>query len=292
MKHIIDIETWERRDNYNFSATSIIHGYPLPVKWIALKHFQLQKPPSALFSCITCMLCYVLPMKWKNSVSVQIKTDRWSITIRWTSYHLSLYPARLSTQSASLTMQILNGFMPKHITSSITSPKRVTRMEPKSHYRTGRFWYYPTECHASALFHFTHLYTNGSRPSIRLSADECRQSSATRRKTGNAHRFHCKPCFCGRSAHRTTLSENRGDIERAGSINRGVSKGIKIPVGHVCMHFPTYTFTYIHKRINNQKKKTICQNADAREYDENTQTVSFKTGHPHTPALSFDRLPV
>ena len=50
---------------------------------------------------------------------------------RWTSYHLSLYPARLSTQSASLTMQILNGFMPKHITSSITSPKRVTRMEPK-----------------------------------------------------------------------------------------------------------------------------------------------------------------
>lgn len=63
MKHIIDIETWERRDNYNFFRTSIIHGYPLPVKWIALKHFQLQKPPSALFSCITCMLCYVLPMK-------------------------------------------------------------------------------------------------------------------------------------------------------------------------------------------------------------------------------------
>lgn len=59
MKHIIDIETWERRDNYNFSATSIIHGYPLPVKWIALKHFQLQKPPSALFPvlpvcCATC----------------------------------------------------------------------------------------------------------------------------------------------------------------------------------------------------------------------------------------------
>lgn len=46
--------------------------------------------------------------------------------------------------------------------------------------------------------------------------------------------------------------------------------------------------SYINaKRINNQKKKTICQNADAREYDENTQTVSFKTGHPHTPALSF-----
>ena len=142
---------------------------------------------------------------------------------------------------------------------------------------------------ATPQLYFTSLtYTQmAPRPSIRLSADKCRQSSATRRKTGNAHRFHCKPCFCGRSAHRTTLSENRGDIERAGSINRGVSKGIKIPVGHVCMHFPTYTFTYIHKRINNQKKKTICQNADAREYDENTQTVSFETGHPHTPALSF-----
>ena len=49
MKHIIDIETWERRDNYNFSATSIIHGYPLPVKWIALKHFQLQSRQALFF---------------------------------------------------------------------------------------------------------------------------------------------------------------------------------------------------------------------------------------------------
>ena len=63
MKHIIDIETWERRDNYNFFRNFHNSWISITSEWIALKHFQLQKPPSALFSCITCMLCYVLPMK-------------------------------------------------------------------------------------------------------------------------------------------------------------------------------------------------------------------------------------
>lgn len=32
MKHIVDIETWERKDNYNFSVDLRIHGLLSPVK--------------------------------------------------------------------------------------------------------------------------------------------------------------------------------------------------------------------------------------------------------------------
>lgn len=205
---------------------------------------------------------------------------------RWTSSHPSPSPARLSTPCASLTTRILSVLCRSIPHRPSYSRRRRPVWSRKVIAEQGDFDI--IQLSATPQLYFTSLTYTQMAPDHPLDyPDECRQSSATRRKTGNAHRFHCKPCFCGRSAHRTTLSENRGDIERAGSINRGVSKGIKIPVGHVCMHFPTYTFTYIHKRINNQKKKTICQNADAREYDENTQTVSFKTGHPHTPALSF-----
>lgn len=128
MKHIIDIETWERRDNYNFFRN--FHN-----SWISITSEVdcTEAFPAAKAAKRSFFLYYLYAvLRAANEVKeFRFRTDRWFITIRWTSYHLSLYPARLSTQSASLTMQILNGFMPKHITSSITSPKRVTRMEPK-----------------------------------------------------------------------------------------------------------------------------------------------------------------
>mgnify|MGYP000075589801 CR=1 FL=1 len=124
MKHIIDIETWERRDNYNFFRN--FHN-----SWISITSEVdcTEAFPAAKAAKRSFFLYYLYAvLRAANEVKEfrfrTDKTDRWSITIRWTSYHLSLYPARLSTQSASLTMQILNGFMPKHITSSITSPKR------------------------------------------------------------------------------------------------------------------------------------------------------------------------
>lgn len=55
MKHIIDIDTWERRDNYNFFRT--FHN-----SWISItsevecgEALAAAKPPDVLFSCIISM---------------------------------------------------------------------------------------------------------------------------------------------------------------------------------------------------------------------------------------------
>ena len=131
MKHIIDIETWERRDNYNFFRN--FHN-----SWISITSEVdcTEAFPAAKAAKRSFFLYYLYAvLRAANEVKeFRFRTDKNGQVVYHDQVdiiHLSLYPARLSTQSASLTMQILNGFMPKHITSSITSPKRVTRMEPK-----------------------------------------------------------------------------------------------------------------------------------------------------------------
>lgn len=288
MKHIIDIETWERRDNYNFFRN--FHN-----SWISITSEVdcTEAFPAAKAAKRSFFLYYLYAvLRAANEVKeFRFRTDKNGQVVYHDQVDIispiavpgkTFYTVRIPYH-ADFERFYAEAYHIVHNIPEEGDPYGAEKVITEQ----GDFDI--IQLSATPQLYFTSLTYTQMAPDhpLGLSADECRQSSATRRKTGNAHRFHCKPCFCGRSAHRTTLSENRGDIERAGSINRGVSKGIKIPVGHVCMHFPTYTFTYIHKRINNQKKKTICQNADAREYDENTQTVSFKTGHPHTPALSF-----
>lgn len=64
MKHIIDIETWERRDNYNFFRNFHNSWISITSEVDCTEAFPAAKSRQALFfSCITCMLCYVLPMK-------------------------------------------------------------------------------------------------------------------------------------------------------------------------------------------------------------------------------------
>ena len=285
MKHIIDIETWERRDNYNFFRN--FHN-----SWISITSEVdcTEAFPAAKAAKRSFFLYYLYAvLRAANEVKeFRFRTDKNGQVVYHDQVDIispiavpgkTFYTVRIPYH-ADFERFYAEAYHIVHNIPEEGDPYGAEKVITEQ----GDFDI--IQLSATPQLYFTSLTYTQMAPTG-LSADECRQSSATRRKTGNAHRFHCKPCFCGRSAHRTTLSENRGDIERTGSINRGISKGIKIPVGHVCMHFPTYTFTYIHKRINNQKKKTICQNADAREYDENTQTVSFKTGHPHTPALSF-----
>lgn len=288
MKHIIDIETWERRDNYNFFRN--FHN-----SWISITSEVdcTEAFPAAKAAKRSFFLYYLYAvLRAANEVKeFRFRTDKNGQVVYHDQVDIispiavpgkTFYTVRIPYH-ADFERFYAEAYHIVHNIPEEGDPYGAEKVIKEQ----GDFDI--IQLSATPQLYFTSLTYTQMAPDhpLDLSADECRQSSATRRKTGNAHRFHCKPCFCGRSAHRTTLSENRGDIERAGSINRGISKGIKIPVGHVCMHFPTYTFTYIHKRINNQKKKTICQNTDAREYDENTQTVSFKTGHPHTPALSF-----
>ena len=104
-----------------FSATSIIHGYPLPVKVDCTEAFPAAKAAKRSF-----FLYYLYAvLRAANEVKeFRFRTDKNGQVV----YHDQV---DIISPIAVLTMQILNGFMPKHITSSITSPKRVTRMEPK-----------------------------------------------------------------------------------------------------------------------------------------------------------------
>lgn len=287
MKHIIDIETWERRDNYNFFRN--FHN-----SWISITSEVdcTEAFPAAKAAKRSFFLYYLYAvLRAANEVKeFRFRTDK-------------------------------NGQVVYHDQVDIISPIAV----PGKTFYTVRIPYHADfERFYAEAYHIVHnipeegdpygaekvITEQGDFDIIQLSATpQLYFTSLTYTQMAPDHPLDYPLMNAGKvvpregrlvmpiaftvnhafvdGAHIGHLSENRGDIERAGSINRGVSKGIKIPVGHVCMHFPTYTFTYIHKRINNQKKKTICQNADAREYDENTQTVSFETGHPHTPALSF-----
>lgn len=131
MKHIIDIETWERRDNYNFFRN--FHN-----SWISITSEVdcTEAFPAAKAAKRSFFLYYLYAvLRAANEVKeFRFRTDKNGQVV----YHDQVdiispiaVPGKTFYTVPSLTMQILNGFMPKHITSSITSPKRVTRMEPK-----------------------------------------------------------------------------------------------------------------------------------------------------------------
>lgn len=132
MKHIIDIETWERRDNYNFFRN--FHN-----SWISITSEVdcTEAFPAAKAAKRSFFLYYLYAvLRAANEVKeFRFRTDKNGQVV----YHdqvdiispIAVPGKTFYTVRIPLTMQILNGFMPKHITSSITSPKRVTRMEPK-----------------------------------------------------------------------------------------------------------------------------------------------------------------
>lgn len=78
MKHLIDIDTWERKDNYLFFRD--FHN-----SWIAItsevdctEAYAEAKAKGIPFSCITCMPYSVPPTKSRSSATDGTKTDRWS----------------------------------------------------------------------------------------------------------------------------------------------------------------------------------------------------------------------
>lgn len=75
MKHIIDIKTWERKENYEFFL-----GFQNPTISITSEvecsgARTRAKPPENPSSCTTFMPCCVLSMKSKSSDSALILKD-------------------------------------------------------------------------------------------------------------------------------------------------------------------------------------------------------------------------
>ena len=77
MKHIIDIDAWERRDNYNFFRNFVSSWYSVTTE-IDCTEASAGSPgcESAPFSFIICMLWCVRPMKSMNSVTVPTRNGR------------------------------------------------------------------------------------------------------------------------------------------------------------------------------------------------------------------------
>lgn len=81
MKHLIDIDTWERKDNYLFFRD--FHN-----SWIAMtsevdctEAYAEAKAQGRSF-CITCTPFFVRRMKSRSSVTGGTSTGRWFTTIR------------------------------------------------------------------------------------------------------------------------------------------------------------------------------------------------------------------
>ena len=126
MKHIIDIETWERRDNYNFFRN--FHN-----SWISITSEVdcTEAFPAAKAAKRSFFLYYLYAvLRAANEVKeFRFRTDKNGQVV----YHdqVDIISPIAVPGKTFYTVRIPYGFMPKHITSSITSPKRVTRMEPK-----------------------------------------------------------------------------------------------------------------------------------------------------------------
>ena len=131
MKHIIDIDTWERRDNYNFFRT--FHN-----SWISItSEVECGEALAAAKASGRSFFLYYLYaiLRAANEVKeFRFRTDKNGQVVYHDQVDIispSPSPARLSTPCASLTTRILSVFMPKHTTSSIIFSKTATRMEPK-----------------------------------------------------------------------------------------------------------------------------------------------------------------
>ena len=222
MKHIIDIDTWERRDNYNFFRT--FHN-----SWISItSEVECGEALAAAKASGRSFFLYYLYaiLRAANEVKeFRFRTDKNGQVV----YHdqVDIISPIAVPGKTFYTVRIpyhedFERFYAEayHIVHHIPEDGDPYGAE-KVIAEQGDFDI--IQLSATPQLYFTSLTYTQMAPDHPLDypADECRQSSATRRKIGYAHCFHRKPCFCRRSAHRATLSKNRNDTERAGSVNRG-----------------------------------------------------------------------
>lgn len=66
MKHIIDIENWERRDNYGFFRGFVNSWYSVTTEIDCTEASVAARAAGHSFFFIICMPCCVRPMKWMN----------------------------------------------------------------------------------------------------------------------------------------------------------------------------------------------------------------------------------
>ena len=199
MKHIINIDTWERKDNYNF-----FRGFAN--SWIAIT------------SEADCTEAYARAKAQGHSFFL---------------YYLYAITKAVNEIKELRYRWDKNGQVVYHDTVDVITPIAVPgrtfytvripyHPDFDTFYReadspAGGFRCLPAQCHAETVFHLHHLYPTIGRASVGLSVDECRQGNHPCRPPLHADSPDRKPCLCRRSAHLALLREGGADVE--GTIN-------------------------------------------------------------------------
>ena len=130
MKHIVDIETWERKDNYNF-----FRGFAN--SWIAItSEVDCTEAYNHAKANGKSFFLYYLYAILRAANEIKEFRYRWdkngqvAIMIQWMSFLLLLYPAKHFIRYASLIMLISKHFIPKPDTLSHLFLKMVIHTEP------------------------------------------------------------------------------------------------------------------------------------------------------------------
>ena len=86
MKHIIDIDTWERRDNYGFFRTFLNSWYSVTTEIDCTEASAAAKQSGHSFFLYYLYAVLRSATRWTNSVTVQTRTDRSFFMIGWTLF--------------------------------------------------------------------------------------------------------------------------------------------------------------------------------------------------------------
>ena len=210
MKHIINIDTWERKDNYNF-----FRGFAN--SWIAItseadctEAFARAKERGHSF-----FLYYLYAIT--RAVN-EIKELRY----RWDKNGQVVYHDTVDviTPIAVPGRTFYTVRIPYHPDFDMfyREARRIITSIPedgdpygtdKQIAEQGDF-----DVFLEVIFHLHYLYPTISRASVGLSANECGQSHHPCRTALYADSPHDKPCLCRRSAHLAFLRESGTDVER------------------------------------------------------------------------------
>ena len=86
MKHIIDIDTWERRDNYGFFRNFVNSWYSVTTEIDCTEASAAARAAKRSFFLYYLYAVCVRPMKSMNSVTVPTRKAGLFFTTGWTSF--------------------------------------------------------------------------------------------------------------------------------------------------------------------------------------------------------------
>lgn len=209
MKHIIDIDTWERRDNYNFFRT--FHN-----SWISItSEVECGEALAAAKASGRSFFLYYLYaiLRAANEVKeFRFRTDKHGNVV----YHDTV---DMSTPIALPGKTFYTVRIPYHedFECFYAEARRIITSIPedgdpygtdKEIEEKGDYDVVQLSATPPALLHLAHLHPERTGAPAGLSINECRKGCHPGWSAGDAHRLDCQPRFCRRSAYSTVLSES------------------------------------------------------------------------------------